>query len=251
MACKLRLLLLLVLLTLGTDAFAVITRGATVSTCTHTSGATACNITHTVDSGTTILIVYIGIEGNESVSGTPQWSLGGGENLTLIRKFGASSNAADAIGYFYGLISPTAGAGTVTIAITDTADPIYTAAVNYIGTTGSAVFLSEDINDNNTTTSVHASAGNSGNALVFGGHFQGNDGNPTSNATSFVEVIENTTGGTAGSDFAFYWADILNASGATAITVTWSALDENTSAYIELVAVGGGGAGSLRRRRSK
>ncbi|MEE8598021.1 MAG: LamG-like jellyroll fold domain-containing protein, partial [Dehalococcoidales bacterium] len=53
----------------------VITRGETVSTFTSTDpgGITEPDIAHTVDPDTTLLLVYIGIEGNELVSGVPTW----------------------------------------------------------------------------------------------------------------------------------------------------------------------------------
>jgi len=218
-----------------------ITRGATISQTKISASTTDGSITHTVDANTSLLLVYIGTEGNESVSGTPQWSLGGGENLTLIQTFGSSGSAGDCIGHWYGLVSPTDGAGTVSITFASNVNPAWTAAVNYLGTKTDSVAdatntLSTDVNDSGTSTSVHASAGGANNALIFGGHFQGADGNPASNATSFDEVFDDTTGATNNADFAVYIAELLDSAPA-AITVTWSASDENTSGFIELVNV--------------
>ncbi len=214
-----------------------ITRGTTLSSTKISVNSTDGSITHEVDANTSLLLVYIGTEGNESVSGTPQWSLGGGENLTLIDTFGTSTSAADCIGHWYGLLNPTAGAGTVSITFASNCNPAITMAANYIGTIEGAMptLLSEDINDTASATNVHASAGTAGNALVVGTHFQGDDGaTPTDNA-SFFDVFNDTTGGSSSADFTFFWGDILEAAGATAVTVTYQATDENTGAYIEIV----------------
>jgi hypothetical protein len=221
-----------------------ITRGATLSSTKISANSTDGSISHTVDAGTDLLLVYVGMEGNESLAAppddVPSWSLGGGENLTLIQTFGASTNAADCIGQWYGLVSPTAGAGTVTITFASNVNPAITMAANYIDVVTTSVAaatntLSTDVNDTGTSTSVHASAGTAGNALVVGGHFQGNDGaTPTDNA-SFNDVFNDTTGDSSSADFTYFWGDILDASGATAVTITWQATDENTSGYIELV----------------
>ncbi len=214
-----------------------VTRGATISDTKITATTTDGSIAHTVDSGTDLLLVYIGTEGGEAISGTPQWSLGG--NLTLIDQFGASGNAGDCIGYWYGLVSPASGAGTVTITFTSNVNPAWTAAINYIGVDTASVaaatnFLSEDVNDTATSTAVHASAGTAGNALIFGGHGQGEDMNPSSNATGFTEVFDTQTGTSKTADFACNISELLDSAPA-AITVTWGASDENTSGYIELV----------------
>ena len=216
-----------------------VTRGATISDTKITAASTDGSITHTVDSGTNLLLVYIGTEGGEAISGTPQWSLGGGENLTLIDQFGASGSAADCVGYWYGLVSPTPGSGTVTITFTSNVNPAWTAAINYIGTDTASVaaatnVLSEDVNDTATSTAVHASAGTAGNALIFGGHGQGEDMNPSSNATSFTEVFDIQTGTSKTADCGCNISELLDSAPAD-ITVTWGASDENTSGYIELV----------------
>lgn len=232
---------LLVLLLLSLDAVAAVTRGATVSTNMDSADpVTDATISHTVDSGTTLLVISVCTKAESSVSGTPQWSLGGGENLTLIDATTSSGLTGDQATEVWGLVSPTSGSGSVSITIGST-DNVGVTAVNYIGTVTSSVgdatnFLSEDVNDSATTTSVHASAGTSGNALYLSGCFRGEDGNPTSNNASFNEVVETITGTENNTnDSSIYIADLLDAA-PSAITATWSADDENASTYIEIVA---------------
>lgn len=226
---------------IGADVFAAVTRGATVSVTLNTTDGDG-DITHTVDSGTELLLVSVVMRGTFSVSGTPQWSLGGGENLTLVHSSTATGqNDGDRHLEVWGLVSPTSGAGTVSITLSGSTDHVASTAVNYIGTDTASVaaatnFLSEDVNNGATTTNVHASAGNAGNALYFAGGFRGRDGEPSSNNASFNELVDGETGGFSNTaDSAINVADLLD-SAPSAITVTWSASDANVSVYIEVVA---------------
>ena len=242
---------LLLSLLLALPSYAAVTRGATTSSRENTTDPTTDgDITHTVDSGTTLLIISVHTRASESVSGTPQWSLGGGENLTLIHASTSSSGNGDNATEVWGLISPTSGAGTVDVVI-NSGPYVIASATNYIGTETASVaaatnYLSEDVNDAATSTSVHASAGNAGNALYFAGTFRGGDGDPASNATSFFEIHDGDSGGTSINDGSYYVADLLN-SAPEAITVTWATSDENASVYVEIVAAATGVA--VQRRR--
>ena len=217
-----------------------ITRGGTTSSFSTSVEGTTGDVSHTVDSGTDLLVLSVSMRANHAVNGTPQWSLGGGENLTLIHASTSSDLAGDQRQYIYGLISPTVGAGTIDVVIDPAAPWIFSSAINYIGCDTASVaaatnFLSEDVNDTNTQTSVHASAGSSGNALYFAGCLRGGDGDPSSNASSFTELFDGGTGADATQDGAFYVADLLDSAPA-AITVTWAVSDENASIYVEIVA---------------
>jgi hypothetical protein len=219
-----------------------VTRGATLSSFTASANGTTADISHTVDSGTTLLVVCVTLEAGESVVGTPQWSQGGGENLTLVNATTESGSNQDMRNYIYALVSPTSGAGTIDIVISTT-DNVFSCAINYIGTDETDVatatnFLSEDVNNAGTSTCVHASAGSAGNALFFLGNFKGGDATPVSNNASFNELFEDVTGTSPTSDQTFYVADLLD-SAPSAITVTWTGTDENAGNYIEIVAAAG------------
>ena len=223
-----------------------VTRGATTSSFSATANGETADISHTVDVGTTLLVVSVHLEAGESVSGTPQWSLGGGENLTLVNATTASGDNADMRNYIWALVSPTAGAGTVDIVISTT-DTVFSSAVNYIGTNIVSVaaatnILSEDVNDTATSTCVHASAGSAGNCLYFIGNKKGGQlVDPASNNASFNELFDSGTGTGTFSDQSFYVADLLD-SAPSAITVTWYNSEENAGQYIEIVAAAGAAA---------
>ena len=218
-----------------------VTRGATTTGASNSviDDTDASISSHTVDSGTTLLLVSLHIMADAAISGVPQWSLGGGENMTLVHA-STAGGAGDVRTYVYGLVSPTGGAGSVSTTITAASDYSYSSAVNYIGTETASVaaatnFLSEDVNDTATNTSVHASAGSSGNALYFAGNIKGGDGSPASNGSSFNELFDTNTGASTSNDGSVYVADLLD-SAPSAITVTWAVIDENSSIYIEIVA---------------
>ncbi len=221
-----------------------ITRGTTISDIKISANASNFDFSHTVDTGATLLLVYVGMEGNESIdeaTNPPQWSLGGGEALTKISDSGSTGNNADCRSQWWGLVNPTAGAGTVRLRSgSGNHNPMWGAAVNYLGTIAGSVavavnVLSTDNNTDATSTAVHGSAGTPSSALIFGGHGQGQDMAPSSNATGFTEVFDTTTGGSNSADFACNISELLDAA-PEAITVTWTVSDENCSIYLELRA---------------
>jgi hypothetical protein len=176
-----------------------ITRGFSLNSATRTTTGTDASISHTVDSDTTLLVVSIFYEAAETVSGTPQWSLGGGENLTLVDATTSSGNPNDMAMETWALVNPTAGAGTVSITVSSNDNSIST-AVNYLGTATSSVaaaiaFLEEDVNDAITNTTVFASAGTSGNTLYAAAGFKGADGVGITVPTNFAELFDGESGG--------------------------------------------------------
>jgi hypothetical protein len=181
-------------------------------------------------------------EGNETVNAAPVWS--GDETMTLIREPTLTSPASnDSKVYVWGLVNPTAETGTLDISNISSSRSFQSVAVNYIGTETSSVaaatnFLSEDINQDGqggaSSTSVHASGGTAGNALVLMAGAESRDSYPVSNNASFNEVYENFTGSSDTSDTVGYVADLLDGA-PSAITVTWNKTDSNTSVYFEVV----------------
>ncbi len=216
-----------------------VTRGGTLSNATRTVTGTDASITHTVDANTTLLVISVFFEAGETVSGTPQWSLGGGENFTLIDATTSSGSNNDMACATYGLVSPTSGAGTVTITVSSNDNSIST-ATNYIGTNTSATMsenaslLQEDVNDSATNTTVFSSAGTAGNCLYAAGCFKGDDGTGVTVPTGFFEIFDaESGGGSSNADIAAYVCDELDGA-PSACTWTWAASDENAGHYIEV-----------------
>ena len=217
-----------------------ITRGGTLSSDVRTITGTDGDISHTVDVGTTLLVVSIFFEAAETVTSAPTWSLGG--TLTLVDATTSSSNAADMAMATYALANPTAGAGTVTIAVSSNDNSIST-ATNYLGTNVSAtmtdniVLIAEDVNDSTTNTTVFSSAGDSGNTLYAAGGFKGDDGTGVTVPTSFFEIFDaESGGGSANADIAAYVCDFIGGA-AAACTWTWAATDENSGHYLQILQV--------------
>ena len=218
-----------------------ITRGATTSSFSTSAVSAVADISHTVDSGTTLLVITACYEADENITATPSWSQGGGENFTLVHATTASGSASNTRNYVYALVNPTSGAGTVSIANDAAARTIFSSAVNYLGTNTVSVaaatnFLSEDVNDAGTNTCVHASAGSAGSALFFCGSLKtGAGGGLSSNDAAFNELFEGRTGTSGSSDQTYYIADLLD-SAPSAITVTFPTTASNAGNYIEIIA---------------
>ena len=138
-----------------------ITRGNTRSSNWRTVSGTDASVTHTVDANTTLLVITTMYEAGETVSGTPQWSLGGGENFTLVDETTRGGSNNDTCLSTFALANPTAGAGTVTVTHSSN-DNFITTATNYLntlvsGTMSNNIFLlEEDVNDRPTNSIVFA-----------------------------------------------------------------------------------------------
>ena len=215
-----------------------VTRVGTETIDVRTVTGTSHSFSHTVPTGCDLLIVCAGAQASASVTGTPSWD---GNNLTLINQTTSSAGNADANNWCYGLLSPSNATGTLSLAFLANNEAAWVACVNFAGTDTASIaaatnFVTEDVNDAETSTSVHASGGSSGNALLFVGNFVGADGSPATNNASFTEIYDTDTGGGAGNnnDFSCYIAELLSGL-PSAIVVTWGATDENASQLIELV----------------
>lgn len=214
-----------------------VSRGATITTFSSSSNISSVSDSHTVDANTTLLLVSISMEANHAISGNVTWNTS--ENMTLVDQTTSGGSGGLMHVYTYGLVSPTATTANIAYSLDTTSNNTHHTAVNYLGTETASVaaatnLLSEDVNDSATNTSVHSSAGTSGETLYFAGACHGGDADPASNATSFNELADSATGTNNANDHAFYIADLLNSAPA-AITVTWSATDENASHFIEIV----------------
>ena len=232
-----------------------ITRGATLSSNSRTATGTDASVTHTVDVGSTLLIVSTFYEAAETVTATPSWSGNGTpQDLTLIDATTSSGNSADMAMETWALINPTAEVGgSVTVTHSEN-DNFITTATNYLGTNTVSVaaatnFLAEDVNDTATGSTVFGSAGTTGNTLYFAAGFKGDDGvdGDVAPPTSFFEIFEGASGTSANADIAAYVCDFIGGAAAAA-TLTWAVTDENSGHYIEIVpGVSGSGTPSITK----
>jgi len=200
-----------------------------------TNPHTAVSFAHTVDVGTTLLVVTVSLQGAMDTTVVPAWD---GTPMTAIRDQGTqgSGNIHAAV---YGIISPSTGTLNVTATLTAGAASHGFTAINYQDTDTASVaaaanFLSEDINNAATSTSVHASAGTAGRLLVIHGAARGQDMQPATVDNSFSEVYDEQTGTDGSEDEAHFGAE-LAASAPSAVTITWATSDENSSIYFELL----------------
>lgn len=201
-----------------------------------TSPFTTMAESHTVQSGTTLLVLCICMDANIDVTVTPFFNTS--ETMTLIHQTTSSGNSADTHCYTYGLVNPTATTADIEYTV-DSTDELFHAAINYSGTISTSVaaatnYLAEDVNDAATATTVIGSVGTTGATLLFTGVYHGADGDPASNATSFTEIADGDAFDT-GAGIAYYVAELIGGA-PEAITVTWAAgSDENAGQMIELL----------------
>jgi hypothetical protein len=227
-----------------------IARGATFTTNPQTVLAADGNFNHTVDSGTTILLLAVALEGLEVINPVPVWdSAGVNETFTLIHANPAGIDNGDMRLSIYGIVNPTAKTAQIDLNWNGSADPSWGGAFNYNGgittsVAAAALFISEDQNNGFTgNQSVHASGGAAGNALIWFGAGQGFDMSPMAQSagTTFTEVVDEETGGGGTADFGVGFMELLD-SAPSAITVDYGASDENASIYIQLVVAAAGGS---------
>ena len=221
------------------QADAAVARGATTSSCVTTAlSQTSCNITHTVDSGTTLLILVVNIEALESVDATPTWNTS--ENFTLLNGTTAGPGNQDVRNYVYYLENPTVKSDTITVSVTTT-DNISAFAINYSGTT-TPVSLNEDVNNQTaeTSTTVLSSGGASTSALLAVGVRKGGETSTcASNGSSFTEIFDGATDEFDLVDHCYYVAELITGA-PSGVTITWVGPDSNAGQLIEIKASSAG-----------
>ena len=211
-----------------------ITRGATVTTYVTSDAVTTVSELHTVDADTTLLILAISQEAQETIVAQPFWNTT--EPFVLIHTSGGTT-IGNMKNHVYGLVNPTAGEHSITYE-TSPNDNIHHTAVNYIGTVATSVidatnYLNEVVNDSATLTTILVAGGSAGETLLVAAAFLGGDGDPATDAAGFT-VLANSATGTKSSDIAFYVADLIGGAPA-AITVDWQVSDQNVGQLIEII----------------
>jgi len=206
-----------------------------------TAGVTSHSFSHTTTGDTDLLLLYVHIEGNESVSGLPTFD---GADFTVIQEQASTGNNGDTRSHVYGLISPGKKTATIAVSFASSSDPSCCICVNYHGvdTASVAAATNQAGSVQNTTTSAtvaFSSAGTSGNGLVASVVGQGADMSPMSFDNSFLELWDHETGGgSAITDFGHGGAELLSGI-PSALTVTMGATDECGGLMVELVVPAG------------
>ena len=203
------------------------------------------DVTHTVESGTTISMLMVVWRDNEgatpvTISSIEDWDTG--QSFVEIHT-NSTGDGNDPNLSVWAVVAPTAQANTITVAFSGSSNNTYQGAVmaSYAGTLSSTVaaatnLIDTDQNTGSSSTTDLTSGGTAGNALVGCCVSINHGAHPASNAESFTEIVEKDTGGTnAFQDATIYYAHLLDAA-PSALTVAWNVSDENTGALIELVA---------------
>lgn len=215
-----------------------------------TSSANSHSFSHTVTEGTTLLIAAVGVTANREFGTAPQYN---SQTMTAISDTG-EAGSKDMRVYVYGLIVPDTGENTFYCEFTTPINPpaSWVTLVNYKGTQNSSVAdvtnsVETVSNTSTTSTTEFSSGGGAGNALFLAAGGIGENMSPASNGSSFTEIADTVTGGGANNnnDHAIYVAHLLTGA-PSAVTISWSATDENSGALVELVAKRSGFRGSGR-----
>jgi hypothetical protein len=213
-----------------------VTRGGTVTTWSTSGTTSSVSQSHTVDADTTLLILVISAEAQETMDTEPVWN--SSEAMTLIHASTAGTSG-DVRNWIYGLVNPTATTANITYTVSSNDNGHFT-AINYKGTVTDSVaaattYIDEDVDNAGTTDNYSISYSTTANCLLTAGVFRGGDGDPASNNQGFAELADSGTGTSSTSDISFYVADSLSGDTAGTITVTWSATDENAGQLIEII----------------
>ena len=197
------------------------------------------DLSHTVTSGTTLLLCFVATTAAETCSGIT-WN---GVSLTEVSKVDpSSSSSGDAGGSLWALANPTPATANFEVSSStgNWGNWHIKGGLNVHGSVSSSVSdaiseLSNDENKSATNTNVHSSGGSSGNKLLFFGVGIGDDMVPAANDAAFTELAEIQSAGGAGNnqDGCVYLAE-KNAP--SSITVTFGASDENAGSLYEIIA---------------
>lgn len=220
-----------------------ITRGATITTWFTSATVTSVSQAHTVNAGTTLLLLAISAEAFVNLTVEPYWN--GTEAFTLIHASTSSGSSGDVRNYIYGLVNPTVKTANITYTL-ESNDNAHFTAVNYLGTTSSSVedatnYINEKVNDSAATTVNIASGGTEGATLFAAAVFLGGDGDPATNGEGFEELADSATGTSTSADISFYVADKIGGA-PSGIIVDWvgTASDECCGILIEILPLAGG-----------
>ena len=200
-----------------------------------TSSTTNISFSHTVASGTTQLVLLIGIEGAESVSTGPIWdSVGVNESFGAAKADSAPpANNNNARVLIYVLDSPTVKTANITLSHASSVNPAVYIAVNVQDSDAWSGNFTNTVDNSSpqTTTTVLSGGSCFGTYYLSFSVFQGADG-ALSEQSGGTELVDGTTGSSSNADFAY---NLSERTGSCSSSVTWSATaDQNGGAGVSL-----------------
>jgi hypothetical protein len=192
---------------------------------------------YTIPSGISLAILVVGSRADIHVTNTPSWNTT--ENFTLKQNIDNGANAYDCAMAIYGLINPTATTADISYTKSNSSEfAHHLFLLSGTDTTDVATAI-QDVtfvnNVGNTSTSVIASGGTSGNYPILVGTFGAGGGDPTSNNQSMTEIHESSVG--FQSAYAAHGVMTLP----SAVTITWNATNENIGAVLGIKPAAAGG----------
>jgi hypothetical protein len=215
-----------------------VTQVGTHTTFNSSASTSQHSYSHTTTSDTSLLVLVVHIEGDETVTSLPTFN---SSDFTLIDAGTGTGSNQDMRTYIYGMLSPGAATASVVVNLSSV-NPSISACVNYAGThvTGTIADATNVIdtvsNTGATSTAVFSSGGTSGNGLFCSVAAQGADTQPMASTSSVFSEIwdEETGGGSSANDFGHGGYELLSGIPA-GTTITFGASDENSGVLIELI----------------
>lgn len=208
------------------------------------------DITYTVPSGTELLLIG-GFGRDTTISSIEDWTTTTEPFVELPAAFDAQGAGANDIDMkVWGIINPTAKANTITVTYEDTVNWRCAWMASYAGNDTTSVADAVNFLEYNAdaatvavfeSTSVLASAGTAGNALiVMGGHISDEGANTSSIDAAFTEIIDDTTLNSAigNGGAGWYMAHLLDGA-PDAATITWGNNNYSRGLMFEIVAASG------------
>jgi len=188
-------LLTILLLFISTNAWCQIALSGPTGFTSNVStvATTTCNFSHDGGASPTLALVFIGLDGNETISGTPTY---GGSNMTLVTE-STCGNPGDQHVWLYEIHSPATGSQTVDVDFS--ADDHHTCVVfTFSGTDTTDATIQTDIGENSCdacatiTTTLFIDDTTNWAAVMASWH--GGDTDPFTE-TNFTERGDGDTGG--------------------------------------------------------
>ena len=195
------------------------------------------SVSHTVPTGTTLLVVSTATRAPEVLSSIT-WNTS--ESLTEVRSTGAGGAGSDIEIATFAIVSPTVTTANVDVVWESSVNPDWVVISNWTGTVitsvaAAMIFISEDDNVDPTNTTVLTTGGSSGNLIYVAAACVGDDASPGSESPVFTEIANtNTGGGDGGNPDQSLFAGFIAAP--SACTITWAATDENSGHLLEIVS---------------
>lgn len=234
-----KLLLILFIILIPRIVFAAIAHDAsTVSKSSET--ATTCNFTHTAIGTPTLALLFIGLKGDETITGTPTW---GGTNMVAVAST-STSDAGDQNVFLYELHTPGTGGKTVDADFSSTIHHSCI-AITFTGTHATDATVESNVYDNSgatcTTATTTLTLNSTASWMVTSHSWHGGDTDPFTEANYTERSDTETGGGSTSNDAGFGHGDSTGNTGSLTHTTTPSVTDECAQVSVELIEPAAGG----------